>query len=197
MEQRFARSAATLLAIVVVVLYCSCGTIRNTNNYRWYVKTTTDRDSGLVQYAVVRATSVREQTRLPMPALTEDSARQSCEETVYVLDGLLIALKIEGDGDYHLIVKDTAVDSTMLVEIPNPDADWTSRCGRSDQFRAARATIDNIAGIPTGSLRHLPTPIRLKITGIGFFDPEHFSLSKEGMAANRREIHPVLRVERE
>jgi predicted RNase H-like HicB family nuclease len=196
-EHRYSQSVTGgLLAIVLVVLWISCGTIRNTDNYRWLVKTTTDADSARVVYSFASPTTVAAQTHFVTPAnLTQASTRQSSEDSVFVLEAYLVALKIEPDNDYHLIIRDLATDSTMLAEIPDPAASWTTRSSRSEQFRMARSAIDTLVGPPTSSLRHLAKPMKLRITGIGFFDPEHFSLSHEGMAANRREIHPVLGVE--
>jgi hypothetical protein len=184
-----------LLFVIALLILASCAKLRNTDNYRWLVKTTTDSDSGSVRFDTVLATTVSEQARLAMPSLTEQSPRTANEDSVYVLEAFLKGFKTEPDGDYHLIIQDTAAEATMLAEIPDPDADWTTRSGRTEQFRSARAALDKIVGKPKSSLTVPSNPVKLRITGIGFFDPPHLALSHEGSAKNGREIHPVLKLE--
>ena len=186
----------SLLVLVAATFFFGCGKLRNTDNYRWSVKTLTDRDAGRLIFGTARASSVAEQTRMPMPTLTQDSPRQqSIEDSLFIIDALLLAVKIESDGDFHLIIRDLQTDSTMLAEIPDPDAAWTTQCSHSEEFRSAREVIGRIAGPTYGSLRHLAMPIRIRLAGIGFFDPVHFMPSEEGIPANWREIHPVVKVE--
>jgi len=184
------------LSIAFVILtFASCGIIRNTDNYRWLVKTTTDADSGSVNFETIHATTVAEQVAIAMPSLTKESRRTTNEDSVYVLEAFLMGYKTEPDGDYHLIIQDTKDSTTMLAEIPDPDAKWTTHSSRSEQFRSARAAVDKIVGKPSSSITMLSKPVKLRITGIGFFDPPHFALSHEGSAESGREIHPVLRLE--
>ena len=187
------RSLSLLIAATCLI---GCGKIRNTDNYRWSVKTLTDRDAARLVFGKVRASSVAEQTRMPMPKLTQESPRQPfSEDSLFTIDALLLAVKIESDGDFHVIIRDLQTDSTMLAEIPDPDAAWTTPCSHSEEFRAAREAIGRIAEPTYGSLRHLEVPIRIRLTGVGFFDPVHFMPSEEGIPANWREIHPVVNVE--
>src|SRR5437868_2915073 len=150
------RESYRLAIVVAVAAAFSMGSgawIRHTNNYRWYVKTLTGRDTTHVLFGTSRQSSVAEQTRMPMPVLSEDSARQSSEDTVYVMDAYLIALKTEDDGDYHLVLRDLDSDLTMRAEIPNSDAEWTLPSSHAVQFRAARASVDAIAGTATSCQR--------------------------------------------
>ena len=188
-------STRRLLLALTVLLLASCAKLRNTDNYRWLVKTTTDSDSGSVRFDTILATTVAEQAGLAMPSLTEQSPRKSYEDSIYVLEAFLKGFMIETDGDYHLIIQDTAAEATMLAEIPDPDAEWTTHSSRTEQFRAARASFDKIVGKPKSSLTVPSKPVKLRITGIGFFDPPHLALSHEGSAKNGREIHPVLKLE--
>jgi len=95
---------------------------------RWPVKTGTDADVASVQHLVVPAT-VEELIRIPRPAGMKDVTKSfkafqnrragKTEKTIWRVDGEVIALKLEDDGDYHLVVRG-ASGEMLVAEIPTP-----------------------------------------------------------------------------
>ena len=165
-----------------------------TSTRRWSVKTLSDIDGARVSRSAPIWTTVHEQAALPAPQLKSSTARLSSEQTLYQLDGYLIATKHEIDGDYHLIIRDPSMKVTMIAEIPDPDRPEVRGTPFAKRYAAARKMIDSIAGEPSGSTHLLTRPTRVRISGIGFFDEEH-PVAQEGCAPNSRELHPVLQVE--
>lgn len=129
---------------------------------RWPVKTGTDRDVALVGKNIINGLSfgagivdatVEELILIPRPAdMTpvnrlfprfQERRRGPVEFVVWRLEGDIIALKQEADGDLHLVVQG-ASGQTMIAEAPTPrppfvdaSSPWTSN------MQVARTAIDN------------------------------------------------------
>jgi len=87
---------------------------------RWSVKTGTDPDVGLVNINSPVASTISYLRSVGAPSSPPLNARvQPAETTTYVLDATLVEYKLEGDSDYHLVLKD-AQGNTMIAEIPDP-----------------------------------------------------------------------------
>lgn len=99
---------------------------------RWPVKTGTDQDVGQVKNTLVPST-VRELGSLPRPGVlmpatalndSYNAKRVSpVETTVWQVKAKVIALKLEADGDYHLVLEDDS-GAEMVAEVPYPDNEF-------------------------------------------------------------------------
>jgi hypothetical protein len=115
---------------------------------RWPVKTGTDSDA--ITEEIVDAT-VEEMVLFPRPKDMEDvkslnpdyqAAREKpTETTIWRIKGEIITLKMEADGDYHLVVQG-ASGATMIAEIPHPDKPYVVAGPWNDQIKTARAAAD-------------------------------------------------------
>lgn len=95
---------------------------------RWPVKTGTDPDVRRVVQRIVPAT-VEEMIRIPRPndmrsptgdfPAYQQHRASPVETTIWQIDAVIIALKQEADGDYHLVLQG-ASGETMIGEIPTP-----------------------------------------------------------------------------
>ncbi|MBV8593820.1 MAG: hypothetical protein JOZ27_05935, partial [Caulobacteraceae bacterium] len=127
---------------------------------RWPVKTGQDPDRVLVGGNVVGGaslgagivpTTVEELASAPRPSDMPDptaiydtyQSRRAApvETTVWQVDGRITVLKLESDGDYHLVLQG-ASGATMIVEIPTPTTPFIGDCPWSANIAAARAAAD-------------------------------------------------------
>ena len=124
---------------------------------RWPVKTGQDPDRAKVGKNIVNGVdlgkgiveaTVEELIRLPRPpgltvATQDPPAFQSVrdgvtEVTIWRIQAVIIALKHEVDGDYHLVLQGTS-GATMVGEIPTPtkvfvgDSPWLTNIGQARQ----------------------------------------------------------------
>ncbi|MDQ2789305.1 MAG: hypothetical protein M3Y48_20415 [Actinomycetota bacterium] len=134
---------------------------------RWAIKTRADPDVGLINLsAPTTLTTVGGLTSLtPSNPIPSTDRVRPVEATVYTLSSVLVAVKLEADSDYHLVVADG--DRTMTVEIPLP----TCVGPGSDPLRAgianARQQFDS-RYLPGPSIQHVN--VAVTVTGVGFFD---------------------------
>jgi hypothetical protein len=128
---------------------------------RWPVKTGTDPDVGLVGKNIIKGhalgagivdATVEELIRIPRSAdMTpptqefsqyQEHRKMPFETTVWRIEAFITAVKLEADGDYHLVLQG-ASGQTMIGEIPTPrppfvdaSSPWTAN------MRVARQIID-------------------------------------------------------
>jgi hypothetical protein len=77
----------------------------------------------------------------------------------------------------------------MIVEFPAPEcAEGSSAAAKMGGARIAFALLTQ-SSPPKVKYRVLRRPLRVSITGIGFFDRIH---GQKGVAPNGIELHPVL-----
>jgi hypothetical protein len=128
---------------------------------RWPVKTGTDHDVALVGKniiggrdlgaGIVQAT-VEELIRIPRSAdMTpptrlfaqfQDRRKSPVETTIWQIDAHIIAMKLEGDGDYHLVLQGSS-GQTMIGEIPIPHPPFVEKSSPwTANMLAARNAID-------------------------------------------------------
>ena len=126
---------------------------------------------------------------LPVPAAA-DAGRTPAERTVYRIQALAVAYKIEADSDIHLAISDPVdASATMIAEFPA--ASCLAQSTAAPQLEAARTDlVDALGDPPTGS--HYtdlnPAPC-VTLTGVAFFDRIH---RQRGVAPNGIELHPVI-----
>jgi hypothetical protein len=105
---------------------------------RWPVKTGTDHDVALVGRNIINGrnlgagiveATVEELIRIPRSADMspptrlfapfQDRRKSPVETTIWQIDAQIIAMKLEGDGDYHLVLQGPS-GQTMIGEVPIP-----------------------------------------------------------------------------
>ena len=127
---------------------------------RWPVKTCQDDDIANVVQTIVPST-VLDLGSLPRPDVWADSSTdppaplqthrvQATETAIWKVPATVIALKMESDGDYHLVLQDSS-GNMMVAEVPNPDAAYIQNYNPADNpyhdaIAAARAAVDNQFG---------------------------------------------------
>jgi PKD repeat protein len=151
---------------------------------RWSVKTGTDPDASLVDISNPVPSTIGYLASLTAPSSPPLNARvQPTETTTFVVDATLVEYKLEGDSDYHLVLKD-AQGNTMIAEIPDP-ACVGAGSPLAAGIQNARSEFD-AQYTATTSFQTANIPVEVK--GIGFFDFLH---GQTGVAPNGIELHPV------
>jgi hypothetical protein len=149
---------------------------------RWPVKTLSDPEARMVDYAP-RPATVRYLGSLPARPGGQDS-RGPLEKRTFAVRARLAGVKREDDSDYHLIL--AAGGATMIAEMP------LLGCTAGAQHRyamaAVRAGLERAAGGPVGSSWIHPN-LRVRVAGVLFFDFPH---GQSGHARNYAELHPVI-----
>lgn len=127
---------------------------------RWPVKTGQDGDreqvgtnvvngqdlgAGIVPVTVEELVTARRPADMPDPATRYDAYQAKrappAETTIWRLDVTLIAMKLESDGDYHLVLQG-ASGQTMIGEIPTPTAEFVGDSPWLANIAAARRAVD-------------------------------------------------------
>jgi hypothetical protein len=119
-----------------------------------------------------------------------DPEAEKVEESVYTVNGFLVGYTLAADSDYHAVIRN-AVGETLIIEFPNPGCLQGSKVFQ--QAVAARTRFLRLIGtLPTGHFVFLPNAIRVRVTGVVFFDRVH---GQDGVAPNGVELHPVIGIE--
>lgn len=185
--------------IITVVMCCAVSELRaqqdDDGSTRWRVKTLSDRDTLFIRFDSVVRSSIPEQNRMPAADVSNGTRRLASETIVYEITALLIGVKRELDGDYHLVMQDPDTMAQMIFEVPNPERPEVRATSRWPQFAEVKRLIDSVTFGSQRLLieRYLDVPVKLRFTGIGFYDTWHL-IPQAGMAENRRELHPILSV---
>ncbi len=128
---------------------------------RWHVKTGQDPDRAKVGKNVVDGvdlgagvveSTVEELGSLPRPPGLEDDKADPpefqdvrdgvAEITIWRVDGQIISIKHEQDGDYHLVLQGTS-GQQMIAEVPRPSQEFVGDSLWLDNFEQARKEIDD------------------------------------------------------
>ena len=127
---------------------------------RWPVKTGQDPDAGKVGKNVIQGVSlgkgivpvtVEELIVINRPpdmrpptsifSAYQNKRRETVEVTVWQVVGEVTVVKLETDGDYHLVVRG-ASGSTMIAEVPTPTTTFVGTSPWLANIRDVRAVID-------------------------------------------------------
>jgi len=169
----------------------SCGT------WRWKVKTLTDSAGSALLSAKPVPTTIDQLIIVKTPkvlrAISHSDGqlpRYPRENQVVEISAYVIEVKNEDDHDLHFVLKSLTSDSTMVGEIPDPS------CPDYNGFPALRAYFQKIRedGMKVwDALKTNKKPVKVKITGVPFWDGAH---SSRPIGASRyfREIHPILTI---
>jgi len=204
---------------------------------RWPVKTGTDADVAKVGQNSVKgeelgqgivATTVEEMLTFKraadMPAVNKAFTKNSfyqdrravpTETTIWRLTALITGVKLEQDGDYHLVLQGQNAKTTMIGEIPNPDPAYVGNPEWLAEIKTARDTMDKFLGGPLAPVDFAPEDMgppteerpsgaepdeapsmtsvgkKATITGVGFFDSSH---GQTGVAPTAIELHPIFSI---
>jgi hypothetical protein len=120
------------------------------------------------------------------------------ETTGYVIEGTLIEYGLEGDEDYHLVIKDDS-GNTLIAEIPNLACVARAPKLIREYIKIAHDNFDRRFSV-NGNLqpvrgRFKTANVKVRIAGIGMFDHLHGggeSGEQRGAAPNGIELHPVV-----
>ena len=86
---------------------------------RWAVKTLADKGSSQVTFQPVK-TTVEELTKILPPSPIPENDRAEPERKTFTVVGTLTTVKLEMDGDYHLVIQAGDSSYTIVAEIPSP-----------------------------------------------------------------------------
>lgn len=156
---------------------------------RWAIKTGADPGAPAISL-LPKLTTVAALGAIPVPGSIPFSTRvKPSETTVFaVKDVKLTFVRLEDDGDYHLVLTDGT--STMISEIPYPGGSCTTGSAWQCLISKARAAVDaKLPGLQL--LKGKVESLVVSVAGVGFFDTEH---SQFGAAPNAIEMHPVLEI---
>jgi hypothetical protein len=151
---------------------------------RWHVKNLADPDTLLVQFGNVIQSSIVSEDSIPEPSSPD--VRLPLERVVIKITAILVAYKLEDDGDIHLVLQDTGGNS-MIAEIPDPTCSPAKHTSHSGNYAAAIQWLKDNVGNPTTSFKDCN--VSITVTGVRYFDYFH---SQRGVSPNAIEIHPVL-----
>lgn len=153
---------------------------------RWSIKVLTDADTNKINFTPV-ATTIQQLVALKTPTPNANMTRQPVERQVYVVKCIVTKVKLEDDGDYHLVLADSA-GRTMIGEIPDPTCPSTTPSAHLAQFKACRSFMDKNYNIGTS---FQTVNARCIVTGMPFVDPPH---GQTGAAPNNLELHSILNI---
>jgi hypothetical protein len=167
--------------------------------YRWSVRTGSDRDASFVNDERV-PTTVEELAQQPRPRGLRPAIRrfpayqnrraEGVERTVYVLEATIVGCKLMISQNFHLILKGDS-GQTMIASCPHPDPHFVDPSSRwAKQIAMVRSQIHEKLN-PAPERRKLMNQ-RARIAGVGFFNHVH---GQVGVAPNGIELSPVLEIE--
>jgi hypothetical protein len=174
-------------------------------HYRWQEKTDTTHLADTSMSTTVSAMLSWASPPYTAAASYWCQPRNNREQTVYNLTAWARKLAVQngatGDGDWHIELtgsKNSSIYSCIVIEIP-PDTLNPAYFHARQDFLAA---ITNAGSTINGSGDVVP-PVRLKVTGLAFFDGEHRGSGSNPPHQHGRcnsktsalwEIHPVYAV---
>ena len=168
-----------------------CGT------WRWDVKTLTDQDGAALLSKPAAPATINDLVK-EKPPKTLKASKQSdgtkprfaSENQVVEIIAFVTEVKHEADdSDLHFVLKSTDSDKTMVGEIPD------ANCSTFDKFTGLK---EHFAKTKDGTaiwdkLKKTHKPVKVKITGVPFWDGVHSNPPK-GSSKYCREIHPIITI---
>lgn len=158
------------------------------------VKSLRDRDASRIRLDRITHTTVAALNALPAHCgPTRDHRIRAEEFAVYQVVGRIVRVKREPDHDIHIVLEDPAdARARIIVESDDPDYRRNVSSPFRGQIAAARRMVDQLLGPidrePASTLRGLT----VRVTGVGFFDMNHFQVGKSRSCI---ELHPILAME--
>ncbi|MFL6283560.1 MAG: hypothetical protein ACJ74Q_10515 [Pyrinomonadaceae bacterium] len=158
---------------------------------RWKIKTLTDTTVDLVEFDPVVKPINWLRTRTRPNSLPNTTRLVGIETMTFKVTGVVLKFKLEDDRDFHVVIAQSNNHArTMIVEFPNIECSDVCSSEFADQIRQARDDFVARFGQPTTSFTTLDHPVRIEVTGVGFFDRMH---GQTGRALpSGIELHPVI-----
>lgn len=153
---------------------------------RWSVKSASDPDAKKIDANPIGPFSVAQMNGI-LPGPLSPGGRMAAEMKQYTIRGFLSFFKHEEDGDYHVVITDRPGDFTrgktppngrsMVVEFPDPDC-FRGKSGLNPAASVLAGSVGDALSTFEEKTRgingtHIANPIRLTVTGVGFFDFDH------------------------
>ena len=176
-----------MLAVVTLAAGCTIA--------RGEVKGLRDADAKHIRFDRAIDTSIAALNSLPSHCgPTRDHRVREEEFQVYRVIGTIRAVKRAPDHDVHIILDDADnPDLHVIVELPDPDSRGSAKSPYRDKLVLAMHTFENLLKETGASQWSDLRGIRVRVTGVGFFDLSHFQV---GRSRSCIELHPVLAIER-
>jgi hypothetical protein len=164
--------------------------------FRWDVKTLTDNNgTDLLPYPPLDSTisqlvSVQPPERMFVLSKKDGRLpRFSSEKYLVRVIAFIDKIKIQGDQDFHIVLRSPDSKASLIAEIPDPDCPSLSAFpGLKEKFRTVRNQADSVRQL----LKKTKTPVLVEVTGVPFWDAPHFWV--RGSSRTGREIHPILNI---
>ena len=162
---------------------------------RWDYKICIDAAGLQVLQTAAVSKTISALTAIPRPDNSElGNHRADAEKQKVTVTAFVTECGKEDDGDYHLVLKSTTGSKTLIAEIPDPGCKKVKGFPLlvSKYTKARQFVLDNIDDSP-GGITALETPVKVRVTGILFFDKMAHG---NGHAPNGIEIHPILDIKK-
>lgn len=178
-----------LLPMIAGVYTFDCG-----GSYRWDNKIMIDA-AGLKLFPKrSKPSTIHTIVNYARPPIEElRTNRGTIEQKKVTVTAWLVGLgKEDNDNDYHLILTSLNEEDSVIAEIPDPDCPKLEHFpGLKNKFTIAREFIQENVDASPGAVDYLPERIKVKVTGMLFFDRMAHG---KGHAKNGVEIHPILKI---
>ena len=166
--------------------------------WRWDVKTLTDQDGAVLLSKASTISSIDSLVKESPPKVLNSTShsdgkkpRYSNENHVVEISAIVTIVKLETeDNDLHFVLKSPNSKNTMVGEIPDPN------CPTFDKFLTLRDHFTKTRQDGNAiweKLKKTHKPVKVKITGIPFWDGAHKN-KPVGSSKYYREIHPILTI---
>jgi hypothetical protein len=189
-----------VVSLVLSFILCSQQLPPRCGKWRWDVKTLTDKlGIGLLSRTPIKSSIdelvVAKPPKILYSANQSDGRepRMASENQVVEIIAYVTKVKHESDdSDLHLILRSPNSENTMVGEISDPE------CACFDRFPVLRThfTKTRQDGYKLWDFwKNAKRPIKVKITGVPFWDGIHPQSNPKGASQYCREIHPILSIE--
>jgi hypothetical protein len=116
------------------------------------------------------------------------------EFEVYQVVGRIVRVKREHDHDIHIMLEDPDDPrERIVVESDDPDYRGNVSSPFREEIAAARRMVDQLVGPAGNEASSKLRGLTVRVTGVGFFDMNHFQIGKSRSCI---ELHPILAMER-
>ena len=194
-----AKICTLIVFLVLSFNFCSLQLPPKCGKWRWDVKTLTDQQgNGLLSKIPIKSSIDELVVPKPPKVLYSDNhsdgqePRMTTENQVVEIIAYVTKVKHEDDSDLHFILKSPNSENTMIGEIPDP------ACSTFDNFPLQKKHFENTrqdGNTVWDMWKSTKRPVKVKITGIPFWDGIHQGNNPKGASQYCREIHPILSIE--
>ena len=194
-----ARFGILIVFLVLSFNFCSLQLPPKCGKWRWDVKTLTDQQgNGLLSKIPVKSSIDELVVPKPTKVLYSNNhsngqePRMTTENQVVEIIAYVTKVKHEDDSDLHFILKSPYSENTMIGEIPDP------ACSTFDGFPLLRKYFTKArqdGAMVWEKWKNSKRPVKVRITGVPFWDGVHSKSNPKGSSKYCREIHPILSIE--